>query len=196
MRRHTRSDLDQLSPMIRVIKTRLAAAENALQVEIKSLNKIECEIQERQSKVNLLYQDLVQLQRFLSGEDYCGSKTDANGNGKVSSRIETSEIRPASSGIGMDAVSYQLGLDRRYWINYDLEREHYYLDLTYQEKTEQLLKVNSARQNFKALQCKVKILDQNLHNAQKARQSAVIKRQESEYQDSAVAFSLSKGGIS
>ena len=177
------SNPDQLLPLARVIKTRLASAERTLQKELESLKTIELEILERQGKVEALQQDLLQLQNFLSNSHECiTSKSDK----------AESTISPAS----IDAMAYQRGLDRRYWINYDLERENYYLQLTYDEHTEQLPKVAHARQKYKALQCKCGILDDSLHAAQKSRQTSALKKQEADRQVGMNGFGGLNGRLS
>ena len=166
---------EKLLPLSRVIKTRLDSAERALQKELKALKTIELEILERQGKVDVLNQDLLKLQNFLSDSDKHVSGID-------------SAATNTTQAAGIDALDYKMGLDRRYWINYDLERETYYLQLTHDEHAEQLPKVTHARQQYKALQCKFDILEESVHAELKSRQAKVIKNQEAERQGSTAGF--------
>lgn len=174
---------EKLMPLTRVVKTRLDSAERGLQKEIRILNTIELEVLEREGKVKELNEELLHLQSFFSDrKDYISER----GNEKKSS----------ATGGCVDALSYKRGLDRRYWLKYDLDREDYNLKFTYEELREQLSKVAQARAKYIALQSKYSFLDDSFRAARKSKQLKDIKRQEADLQGGAATFDGQKGRIS
>lgn len=158
---------DQLLQLERVVQTRLRSAEQALNIELDSLRRIEDEIKERQAKVNALNSNLLDVQDFLDGD--------------------------TENGQPITATDYKLGLNRRYWIDYDKQREDYYLGLTHDEHSEQMQKVNEARLQVKSLECKYEILLKKISTSRRQRIAEKTRQQEVEIQDSRFHVSHSTG---
>lgn len=158
---------DQLLQLERIIRSRIVRATQALNKELESLHKIERELEERQSKVDALDSDMRSLQLFLSGDKAIASS--------------------------VNAVDYKRGLERRYWIDYDRQREVYYLELTHEERKEQLQKVNEARLRFRSLECKHDILHKRLLKSRRLRESSKTLQQDAEIQDSKLHHSVATG---
>lgn len=162
--------VDQLFQLERVIKMRMASAEQALDKELGKLREIEREIDDRQAKVDALKQEMLTVQTFLSGD-----KPD---------------------GDHLAASDYTLGLERRHWIDYDSQRETYYLELTHEEHREQSIVVKEARRRYKSLECKYDILHKKLcHSKQKYEVRKAVQH-DAEIQDSRTQRSIATGQIS
>ena len=149
---------DVLKRLLVVIHTRQSSADQKLRVELASLQKIEQEIGERQAKVDKLDSDLLALQKFLAGDT-------------------SQSVKP------VDAADYQLGLTQRYWINYDLERERYYLDMTHDEHCVQLKKVLTARNEFKILKYKHDTLSGKLRSTKLSQEASQARNEDAERQN-------------
>lgn len=163
MSAHLQRKSVQLTGLQRVIKTRLASATQALQKELDSLRKIEQEIETRKGQLRVFEDDVVDIQQYLSGVTSNFNETDS-----------------------MEASEYQLGLKRRFWIEYDREREQYYLDLTYDELKEQARKVQEARSVYKSWKYKSDTLDGKLREFSKLADTLRTNKAEAEYQDNLI----------
>lgn len=162
--------VDQLFQLERVIKMRMASAEQALDKELGKLREIAREIDERQATVDTLQREMLTVQAFLSG-------TTPDGN-------------------HLAASDYALGLERRYWIDYDSQREIYYLEQTHEEHKEQSKVVNEARRRFKSLECKLDVLNKKMCQSKQLQEIRKAIQHDAEIQDSRTLRSIATGPIS
>lgn len=140
-----------------VVKSRLLSAQRTLVVELAGLHRIQAEIDERQVNVNRLKADMLALQLCLGG--------DTQG-----------------AGLTLSAKDYSHGLVRRYWLDYELQKECYYLDLTFDELTEQQVTVQKAQKRVHGLNCKHDQLDHRSRQHKLLHFRQVERRQDMEAQ--------------
>lgn len=169
----------QLKAVSQVIHKRLNNAESALQLALAELHKIELELQERTDCVNALNRDLDQLLSFLSADQEADRVADPSTNPAANPAAhEPSSLTP------VNAYDYQRALQRRYWLDYDKQREQYYLDMTRDEQVSLSVKVSDARSVYTALKYKCDLMDARLDASRRASQTRAQVRQDAERMDS------------
>lgn len=144
---------ENLARLRDVYRMRLSAAKRKMQGEQSKLEAVEAELKERQEKVDVLEAGLSDLRHFLSGE---------------------------SDSLAPSAADYCRAMQRRYWLDFDRQRESYYLKLTHDEHREQCQVLEAARRHYRQLHQRNDVLDEQLRKRARDRLARNERRQEIE----------------